>query len=207
MATYNDDELGDLLDKAKWESVPVEEISQLAQQLRFRQLPEKQMYTALHIVARAGGREYENLISGFLTYESSPMLARLALQALCDWLEVCESYRDELVEFIRWVPWDHSDDVRQMAIAQAGKYLASRKDAALLQLLIDLAEDQAEMAITRDDAIRALARALCDPRESLPVPSQIQDPKSPWSQDVLVRARRRLEEEVASEAAAPPECP
>lgn len=192
--TFTDEELEALLEAAKWGRVPEQKLSQLAQQLAEGRIPDSQQYTALHIVSRAGGRDHEELIRGFLDTESNPMLARLALQALCDWLELCDRYRDRLIEFIRWVPWDHSDDVRQMAIAMAGKRLGDTEDLELLALLLGTAENHAEMALTRDEAVRALARSLGDPPESLPPATAVQDPDSPWSQDVLERAHRRLDD-------------
>lgn len=189
---FNEDELGDLLERAKWGSVPASTVAELANALKQGAVPVDQRYSVLHIVARAGGPQYETLISKFLDSESDPMLARLALQALCDWLELTERYRDRLVEFSQWVPWDHSDDVRQMAVSLAGKYLAGVDDQELLEILVATAENPAEMAITRDEAIRALARSLGETPDTHPPATQIQDPDSPWSLDVLGRARLRL---------------
>jgi hypothetical protein len=117
-------------------------------------------YTLLHIVGLSQHLEYEQLVSSYLESASDPMLARIALQVLCDFWNLKEKYRDRIIEFIRGVSWDYEDDVRQIAMASAGEYLRDHNDQELLASLIATAKDENTRNVIRDDAIRALARAL-----------------------------------------------
>lgn len=185
MTQYSDEQLSKILDRAKWGSLPPETIKQIARVLLSSSAPTDQEYTLLHILGRAGGREYEELIASFLNSPQNPMLARLALQALCGWLGLAAKYRNALLEFISWVPWDVSDDVRLMAISQSGEYLRDATDRELLNALYSVARDDAELPLIREQAVRALARALGHDRDSLPLATTLVGPESEWALDVL----------------------
>ena len=92
--------------------------------------------------------------------------------------------------FVRWVPWDICDDVRQMAFSCSGYYLRSHSDPELFEAILHIAEDVAELADTRDNACRALAVAMGDAVESLPPATRVARPGDAWCADVVERARQ-----------------
>ena len=121
----------DLLDRAKWAHLSQAEIEAVAQELQ-QPNPEADRYTLLHILGRACAVSYRGLVERFLDSPDDPMLARIALQSLVDYWDLAEQYLDELLRFVRGVPWDVDGDVRLVAISNAGEYLRSHRESNLL---------------------------------------------------------------------------
>jgi hypothetical protein len=189
MTVYSEGALSALLEQAKWGYPDPRAVAELARCLESGDLPAGQRYTALHIVARAGGPKYEALVARYLESPDQPMLARLALMALCEWMELAGKYKAELLRFMRWVSWDVGDDVRQIALSLAGNVVGQTGDAELLAALLEIAADTAELPITRDNAVRALAVALGEETESMPPATRVLDPDSDWATRIVQRAR------------------
>lgn len=117
-------------------------------------------YVLLEIVGEAGGKELAGAVEPFLNARMDPMLARIALQILCDYWGLYREYRNDIIRFLDGVPWDKEDDVRQIAIAVAGGSLRHGSDPELLKRLIDFAEDARNRELLREDAVSSLGRAL-----------------------------------------------
>lgn len=118
-------------------------------------------YDLLFVIGESNAVEHRDLVEGFLESSDDPMLARLALQILCDWGPV-EPYRSTLLRFINGVAWDLEDGgyVRLVATSAAGEYLRGHRDAEVYRVLLDLYADQQASHLARGQAYVALARAL-----------------------------------------------
>jgi hypothetical protein len=149
-------------------------------------------YTALHALGRGGDPRWTATVERFLDSPDDPMLARLAVQILCQWWSQPERYRDWLVSFARGVAWDDGE-VRQMALSSIGEWLRSTPDHELLAVLVAVVTDEAAPTLDREDALLAIARALGQDHDHLP-PAAAREPlDSPWSRGVLDAARARLD--------------
>ena len=133
--------------------------------------PSRDPYVLLEIVGEAGGRELSEFIEPFLDSPSDPMVARLALQILTNYWSLLSEYRDKIIEFMRGVPWDAENDVREVAIDAAGEAIRQHRDIDLLHELLEIAEDSKESAAIRGQAIVSLGRAQGMPRQELPNPA------------------------------------
>lgn len=149
----------DLLEKAKWGKISRDELESVADELRHGS-DEADPYTLLHIIGRSGEKSYRSIIEYYLNQKIDPMLARLALQILCDFWEEAEGYVDDLVSFAQGVPWDGEDEIRLTALSLAGEYLRSHQNPWLLQKLINIVEDINEREIIRESAYEGLSRAM-----------------------------------------------
>ena len=86
------------------------------------------------------------------------MLARAALETLCQDWGLHDRYVAELRAFVAGVDWDDGQ-ARLTAIACAGEYLERRFDRVLLELLLDIFEDPTARDVVRHEAYVALAVA------------------------------------------------
>lgn len=188
--TLGRDELRSILEDVKWGTPRAGVVEQVARELTLREFGSADQYTALHIVARTCDPRFEGLLASFLESPDNPMLARLALQALCLWFGKTETYIGEVERFLNGVPWDYGD-VRSMALAVAGSYLRKHESSALWFRLIEIAESELESRTAREDAVRGLATALGDKVEDQPPASRSVEVGGPWWQEVLRRAYTR----------------
>jgi hypothetical protein len=177
-----------ILEDVKWGAPRPGVVEQVARELAAQDYGPSEQYTALHIVARTCDPRFEGLVASFLESPDNPMLSRLALQALCLWLEKTDSYIADVERFVDGVAWDFGD-VRSMALEVAGSYLQAHRSGLLFRL-IGIAESELEARTVRENAIRALAVALSDKTEDLTASKKV-EVGGPWWQDVLSRAYAR----------------
>lgn len=159
-------EWNQLLERAKWGVLSEAEVERVAQELR-RPKSNADRYTLLYILGKANAQQYRQTVESYLEIEGDAMLARLALQILCDFWGQADRYVQQLSRFAEGVPWDSEGYARQMAISIAGRYLSSRSDPKLLRQLIRTFEEDND-PLARDDAYRALARAVGRAGSELP---------------------------------------
>jgi hypothetical protein len=121
-------------------------------------------YWLLQALGRAGRVEHEVLVAGFLEYREEPTVAALALRVLCRHWGLADRYADRIREFL------YLDDgvlsPRSVAISLAGEYLRDRRDAAMLERLVELAGEDGVDWIDRKHALTALATALGYPHSA-----------------------------------------
>lgn len=123
------------------------------------------------------------------------MLARLALQILCGYWGKTAQYLEEVLSFMQGVAWDDEEDVRQIAILEAGEYLRSNLEGRFLQELLRIFEDEAEEQSMREGAYFALARAMGREWVELPSAARHFDLATEIDPAVIQRAKERLSEE------------
>ncbi|HET7035762.1 MAG TPA: hypothetical protein VFI42_08800 [Thermomicrobiaceae bacterium] len=159
-------------------------------------------YRAMYILGLAGAfspefqeirQTYRPLLETFLDDGSDPMMARLALQIMCDDWGYAADCREFLLRFIHGVVWDAEDDVRQIAILLTGRYLRSHRDPELLAVLIRIFEDQRGDDLVRQDAYLALADAVGRSWKELPSAAREFNVDTDTDPRVLVEAKQRLE--------------
>ena len=185
---FNRSSLDQLLEQAKWGNPVDGELDALAAALDTGRISDSSnVYTAVHILGRSARPRHEALVAGYLDGGSGPMVARVALQALCSWFDVAFRYRADLIRFVRWEPWDEADDVRSMALSKSGEFLRSNLDIELFAVLLAVARDDAELKITRLGALRALGRALGEDWGQLPAATATRIDES-WAREVIQRA-------------------
>lgn len=149
-------------------------------------------YTLLHIIGRAGGPRYRSLVEDHLDSPDDPMVARLALQILCRFWGLAGEYREVLRAFVAGVAWDDEDDVRQLAVFEAGELLELQDDSVLLNELLRLTSDGDGNPVLRDAAVRALARAVGVTPSDMPGASRLLPLRTEWEAEVLRKGKRRL---------------
>ncbi|MGY6653689.1 hypothetical protein ACXIZN_16095 [Amycolatopsis sp. TRM77291] len=181
-------DLDDLVDRAKLGLLHKREIAEVVRELQSTD-DEERTYRLLYIVGRSSATEHEDLVASFLT-GGDPELARLALQTLCTFWGLTETYLDSIRIFLRGVSWDHIGEVRHVAASIAGEYLRDHADTGLLTRLIELAHPGNDDPVERRIVLEALARALGDPiQETLRAGGK---DRESWSAQVLTRAENRL---------------
>jgi hypothetical protein len=183
-----------LLERAKSGVITAQEVSLVAAELR-DSTSEADPYTLLHIVGHSGDTSYRPLVEEFLGHERDPMLARLALQILCDYWGDTTRYAEEVLLFLRGVSWDDEEDVRRAAITTAGEHLRAHLHPAMLRELLRLFEDEREAQIIRESAYCALARAAGRDWGELPSAGRHFDLFTGIDSSVPLEARRRLAEQ------------
>jgi hypothetical protein len=149
-------------------------------------------YTLLHIIGRSGDRSRRALVEKYLHWPQDPMLARLALQIVCGYWGDIERYLDQVLEFVKGVDWDDENDVRQVAISNAGEYLRTQSHTELLQRLLDIVRDGNESPTIRADAYFALSRAVGRDWKDLPNAAHVFDVEKEADPTILQEALRRL---------------
>lgn len=149
-------------------------------------------YTLLLALGRAMAKQHRETVESFLDYEDDPMLARLALQILCKFWSETDNYIDYVKRALDGLAWDEDEDVRQMALSAAGEYLRDHQEAALLEKLISIVEDENDDELTRADAYISLARAMGKEWAELPKLSRLPPLEELITVAVLDAARKRL---------------
>lgn len=134
------------------------------------------------------------LVAPYLAPHNPPGLVRRALQVLCSAWGLGANYREEILYWLRREPgnWDEFGEVRQMAIYCAGELANQATDHAILRLLVDLAQDEAENEDDRSDAILGIALGLGATWSELPGVSDEHSPQSSFGQLQLCRAEDLL---------------
>jgi len=180
----------ELLDRAKWGKVSPQELARVADELANSQ-SSADRYTLLLILGKAQDHSHRELVESFLKCREDPMLARLALQILCEFWGLTEEYLAELVEFVHGVPWDVEDDVRLVAISIAGEYLRTHGDNDTLMALLHIFDSRGAQKIVREVAYRAIARSMGSEWQDLPSSARHFDLVTDVDGTILERARRR----------------
>jgi hypothetical protein len=186
MTTY-----AELLDRAKWAHLSRAEIDQVARELQ-SESPATDRYTLLHILGRAGAVAHRRLVERFLESASDPMLAQMAMHILCNYWDMSDQYLDELIRFVRGVPWDVDGDVRRTALSDAGEYLRSHEDPRLLHAIVQVFENATEGQGMREAAYIALARAAGRDWQALPSAARHFDLVHTTDPTVISAAKQRL---------------
>jgi hypothetical protein len=178
---------GELVRKAKAGTLTLLEAEQVIASLKLGH-GGVDTYHLLYIVGRSFQAHEEELVASYLECSEDPMLARLALQILCDQWNKTEKYLNEVRRFAAGVVWDSQDDVRQVAISIAGEYLRAHDEAQLFELLLSISEGPAdEYSALPGFAVEALARALGDEWEGIPGVGE-RSRETRWQQQVIDRA-------------------
>nr|WP_157555003.1 hypothetical protein [Herbidospora sakaeratensis] len=180
------DGIDELVARAKDGALNDEELEAVARRLEARP---PQSYKLLYVLARSGYRPGEDLIASFLESPEDPMLARLALQTLCDQWGLAHKYMERLKDFLQGVEWDIFDEVKQVACSAAGYVLATESKCDLLTLLINIAVGDSS-DLTRICAVEALASALGRPSMGIP-----RGEVDEWQEDVVLSAMFRRDAE------------
>lgn len=186
-------DLNELLVKARSDRLSDRELKLVKNIIHSGDSRSGDMYTALHILGVSAGPESSNLVEPYLHYPEDPMISRMAMEVLLGYWGLRKGYEDVLKEFMTGVTWDDEYDVRQAAIGFAGRFASDGEDRAdLTKRLLDIADDESDDELMREEAVRALAVAVGDPREILPEASKRVALSSTWSAQILNRARQLL---------------
>jgi len=145
-----------MLHRAERGELSEAEIDMVAQELQ-KVKPEANPYTLLHILGESGAKSYQGLVEQFLESQANPSLAALALQILCTYWGETSQYTGQVLQFLRGVPWDRTEDCRLMAASVAGEHLRTHLEPDLLRELLRIYEDAAERQILREAAYLSLA--------------------------------------------------
>ena len=180
----------DLLEKAKWSKLTDAEVGAVARELQ-REKPDTDRYTLLHILGRAGATAHRGLVERYLDVPDDPMLARIALQTLIDYWDLADEYLAVTKRFVHGVAWDVDQDVRLVAISNAGEYLRTHEEPELLGEILRIFNDDREMRMSRETAYRALARATGRPWKELPSAASHFDLQHDIDPRVIAEATRR----------------
>jgi hypothetical protein len=198
----------DLLQRAERGEISRQEIDMAADQLT-KTMSDAEKHSLLLVLghaglvdARAGHAEqlskrnlvnsYRGIVERFLTYKRDPLVARLALQVLCDYWGYHNGYLEDMLRFIRRVPWDDDGYVRDAAISIAGEYLRFHFEPRLLREVVRIVEDADEEKLTRRVAYTALARAMGRDWNQIPSAARAFDLASTMDPTVLGKAKDRL---------------
>jgi hypothetical protein len=135
-------------------------------------------YLLLYVLGLAHRLEYRSCVERFLDGSAGGEVAGFALKILCDWWSLADEYHETISRFVEGVDWDTHADAQQFAVAVAGPYARDRADKELVALLLRVAVDEAVDGVVREDAIRALAVAMC---MGLPPAGRRESLTSNWS--------------------------
>jgi hypothetical protein len=145
-----------LLTRAKEGVISARELEEVAAALSARRGTYDE-YTLIHILGRAGAKQYRSLIESYLEQREDTMLPRLAVQILCDQWNESVRYRDTMLAFARGKSWDKDGDVQQLALSSTGEYLSTHNDHEALEIAFNACSSSNE--ITREAAFCCLLRA------------------------------------------------
>lgn len=168
------------------------EIDAVAAELEKPEL-EADPHLLLLTLGRALATRHRELVESFLVSPEDPMLARAALEVLCDDWDMASQYLTYVAAFIEGVEWDEEGEVRGMAFSRAGEYLRDQDNPELLRLLLRAFDDPDEDPHFRGDAYFALARAVGRDWDDLPSAARELDFERDVDPLVLEAARERLE--------------
>jgi len=160
-----------LLERAKAGTISDEDVEAVASELRANPRA-RHAYTMLHIVGRAFATRHRDLVESYLEAEWDPMLARLALQIVCNFWGETSRYLGRVFSALQGLSWDREDDVKQIAISIAGEYLRKHKNRELLKTVFGIFNDASEDMTIREAAYLALGRACGREWSELPPASR-----------------------------------
>ena len=134
--------LGDLLDEAKYGKLTTEELIYVVEKIKAAKPGDNtRFYSLLHILGWAGATQYRELVERFLYYPTKPMVSGMAVKVLFRyWGDDAQRYLNEMKAFIKGVSWDEDDDLRLAAMQCAGDFLRENPEKELYQLVLDLYE-------------------------------------------------------------------
>lgn len=181
----------EMLEKAKSGTLSARELGVAVEAISRGRADQEDLYTALHVVGLAGSRAQAETVKPYLHMPADPMLSRLALQVLADYWGMSSELLPEICGFLAEVDWDVDGDVRDIAISIAGRHLRKTGGpASLARMLIDIANNESEVSLVRETALRALAAGLGDSLLETSSPAVRVRIGSAQAVDVLARAGR-----------------
>ncbi len=183
----------ELLTRAKWSTLTTVEVDTVATALA-AEPPRTDRYFLIYTLGKAKATQYRALVERFLESPEDPMLARIALQTLTDFWGMADAYQDQLLRFIQGVSWDDEEDVRPIAISNAGWFLHDHSSARLLRALLQLFDNRSVRPHVRGIAYDALGHAV-GPLARWPSRMRGFDLDRDVDPVVLRQARARLERE------------
>ena len=132
--------LGDLLDEAKYGKLTTEELIYVVEKIKAAKPGDNtRLYSLLHILGWAGATQYRELVERFLYYPTKPMVSGMAVKVLFRyWGDDAQRYLNEMKAFIKGVSWDEDDDLRLAAMQCTGDFLRETPEKELYQLVLDL---------------------------------------------------------------------
>jgi hypothetical protein len=136
--SMTDQTIRDLVQKAQAGTITDEEVAWAADMLR-QGGGGYNRYDLLEIIGSGFGTQYEALVASFLNWSEDSWMNRLALQILCNRWGLSAKYVEEIRRFMASAPRDVNDDVRLVAISQAGEHLRAHQDDDLLRRLWEVA--------------------------------------------------------------------
>lgn len=179
-----------LLDYARSRSLTADEIDELVGMLL---CGVGDPYTVLHALGRGSDHAMADVVEPYLDAQEDPMLARLAVQILCNYWERSADYLPVLRRFAMGVAWDEEGDVRQAAISALGEHVRREPhDTISLGLLWQIAGDADDDEMAREDALLAIARALGREWSEVPSATSPIQPESPEGLALLQEVTKRL---------------
>jgi hypothetical protein len=94
----------------------------------------------LYLLGLTRDRSYQHLVARFLA-DPEGLVAYEALLVLCNYFQLTQHYLDQILRFLRGVPWDSSEMCRICASNAALNYLSRTPDEAFVRAIIRLYED------------------------------------------------------------------
>jgi hypothetical protein len=183
--------LDDLLWRSESGEISPSEVAEVAATLAASEASED-AYTLLLILGKSGAVQHRSVVERWLPCLEDPMMARLALQVLCNYWDETPRYLPWVLKGLRRLSWDTEDVVRLAAISIAGEYLRNGQDQELLRLLMDTFESLGERLTVREAAYSALCRAAGRSWRDIPSAARHMDFERDVDPSVLSSARRRL---------------
>jgi hypothetical protein len=122
--------------------------------------------------------------------------AEEALTLLCLYWGLTSRYTEQLLRFIRGVPWDYDERLRTLAISIAGGYLRQNSEPSLLDGLISTFESDSDIRV-HNTAYYALCEAMGHDARVGFVEDEMRKPKPDIDSAVIQVARERLSREMA----------
>jgi hypothetical protein len=178
---------GELVERAQWERLTKEEISEVIERLQafvidihhkcygYSEKP-KMLVTRLTLeeieldqlietLGYVGAFEsiepgYVELVEKFIVYPPFPVISATALQVLCIVWELTEHYLDKIKSYMGGESWDKNGDVKIMAMSIAGSYVKKTHDGDCLKLLLEIFDNKNEKKFDRQIAYRSIARGF-----------------------------------------------
>ncbi len=180
-----------LLERARQGPLSRQEADTVTSELQ-RRAPQISRVTLLHILSQMHDLTYLKLVEQFLQSKEDPMLTRLALKILCSEWGLTQHYVDQVLAFMRPVPWDEAGYIRQIAISIAGEHLRRHRSAPLLQELVRIFAEAEPQELILEDTYFALARAVGHEWSEIPSAARPVDIATQADPAVIAMAKQRL---------------